>query len=211
MYPHSPDWIYQWVNAKLNILIRFLSGYIVFTFFVEVSSIAKDKELYINDQIRAKEVMVIGPNGEQLGVKPIEDAKTLANFAGFDLVLINEKGTPPVCKIMDYNKFKYENKKRLKENQKKQRESNLEVKEYRLSVTIDVHDFDTRVRNASKYLEKGHKVKVSIRFKGREMAHTELGKEVLIRFASKVEEIAEIEQQPKLEGRFMTMILMPKK
>ena len=81
---------------------------IVFTFFVEVSSIAKDKELYINDQIRAKEVMVIGPNGEQLGVKPIEDAKTLANFAGFDLVLINEKGTPPVCKIMDYNKFKYE-------------------------------------------------------------------------------------------------------
>ncbi len=184
---------------------------IVFTFFVEVSSIAKDKELYINDQIRAKEVMVIGPNGEQLGIKPIEDAKTLANFAGFDLVLINEKGTPPVCKIMDYNKFKYENKKRLKENQKKQRESNLEVKEYRLSVTIDVHDFDTRVRNASKYLEKGHKVKVSIRFKGREMAHTELGKEVLIRFASKVEEIAEIEQQPKIEGRFMTMILMPKK
>ena len=188
-----------------------MSGYIVFTFFVEVSSIAKDKEMYINDQIRAKEVMVIGPNGEQLGIKPIEDAKTLASFAGFDLVLINDKGTPPVCKIMDYNKFKYENKKRIKENQKKQRESNLEMKEYRLSVTIDVHDFDTRVRNATKYLEKGHKIKVSIRFKGREMAHTELGKEVLFRFASKVEDIAEIEQQPKLEGRFMTMILMPKK
>ena len=167
--------------------------------------------MYINDQIRAKEVMVIGPNGEQLGVKPIEDAKTLASYSGFDLVLINQKSTPPVCKIMDYNKFKYENKKRIKENQKKQRSANLDMKEYRLSVNIDIHDFDTRVRNATKYLEKGHKVKVSIRFRGREMAHTELGKDVLIRFATKVEDIAEIEQKPRLEGRFMTMILMPKK
>ena len=148
--------------------------------------------MYINDQIRAKEVMVIGPNGEQLGVKPIDDAKTLASYSGFDLVLINQKSTPPVCKIMDYNKFKYENKKRIKENQKKQRSANLDMKEYRLSVNIDIHDFDTRVRNATKYLEKGHKVKVSIRFRGREMAHTELGKDVLIRFATKVEDIAEI-------------------
>ena len=167
--------------------------------------------MYINDQIRAKEVMIIGPAGEQLGIKPINDAKTLASFAGFDLVLINPNGTPPVCKIMDYNKFKYENKKRQKENMKKQRESNLEIKEYRLSVTIDTHDFDTRVRNSSKYLEKGHKVKVSIRFKGREMAHPELGKEVLMRFASELEDIATIDQKPKLEGRFMTMMLIPKK
>ena len=94
---------------------------------------------------------------------------------------------------------------------KKQRESNLEIKEYRLSVTIDKHDFDTRVRHSSKYLEKGHKIKVSIRFKGREMAHTELGKDVLLRFAKETEAISEIEQQPKLEGRFMTMILIPKK
>ena len=101
--------------------------------------------------------------------------------------------------------------KKNKENLKKQRESNLEMKEYRLSVTIDVHDFDTRVRNSSKYLEKGHKVKVSIKFKGREMAHPELGKDVLLRFANAVNEIAEIEQQPKLEGRYMNMILMPKK
>ena len=178
---------------------------------MEVSGIAKERDMYINDQIRAKEVMVIGPNGEQLGIKPIEDAKTLANFAGFDLVLLNPNATPPVCKIMDYNKFKYENKKKIKENQKKQRESNLEVKEYRLSVTIDTHDFDTRVRNASKYLEKGHRIKVSVRFKGREMAHTELGKEVLMRFAKEVENIAEIEREPKLEGRTMAMILMPKK
>ena len=156
-------------------------------------------------------MMVIGPNGEGLGVKSKQDALTLAKYAGFDLVLMNPNGNPPVCKIMDYNKFKYETKKKNKENLKKQRESNLEMKEYRLSVTIDVHDFDTRVRNSSKYLEKGHKVKVSIKFKGREMAHPELGKDVLLRFANAVNEIADIEQQPKLEGRYMNMILMPKK
>lgn len=181
------------------------------TFFVEVSSIANKNNLFINDQIRAKEVLVIGPNGEQLGVKSIDDAKTLANFAGFDLVLINPNATPAVCKIMDYNKFKYENKKKQKENMKKQRENNLEVKEYRLSVTIDVHDFDTRVRNATKYLEKGHKIKVSVKFKGRELAHPELGKNVLIRFAEATKDVAQIESNPKLEGKFMNMILMPKK
>jgi translation initiation factor IF-3 len=178
---------------------------------MEVLGIAgKDKDLFINEQIRAKEVMVIGPNGEQLGIKSIADARTLATYAGFDLVMMNN-GNPPVCKIMDYNKFKYENRKKQKENAKKQRETNLEVKEYRLSVTIDVHDFDTRVRNSSKYLEKGHKVKVSVKFKGRELAHPELGKDVLMRFAEATSALAEIEQKPKLEGKFMTMILTPKK
>ena len=100
---------------------------------MEVFCIA-NKDMFINEQIRAKEVMVIGPNGEQLGVKGIQDALTLANFAGFDLVLMNPNGNPPVCKIMDYNKFKYENKKRAKENIKKQKEANLEMKEYRLTV-----------------------------------------------------------------------------
>ena len=185
-------------------------GTIVFTFFMEVSGIAKEKELYINGQIRAREVMVIGPNGEQLGVKSINDALTLASVAGFDLVMISN-GEKPVCKIMDYNKYKYESKKKQKENMKKQRETNLEVKEYRLSVTIDKADFDTRVRNSSKYLEKGHKVKVQIRFKGREMAHPELGKEVLIRFAKEVESLATLESQPKMEGRFMSMMLIPNK
>jgi len=170
-----------------------------------------NKDMFINEQIRAKEVMVIGPNGEQLGVKAISDALTLANFAGFDLVLMNPNGNPPVCKIMDYNKFKYENKKRAKENIKKQKESNLEMKEYRLSVNIDIHDFNTRVTNAKKYLEKGHKIKASIRFKGREMAHTELGAEVLIRFSEALKDVSSIEQKPNLDGRFMTMILMPNK
>ena len=167
--------------------------------------------MFINEQIRAREVMVIGPNGEQLGVKPIKDALTLANYAGFDLVLINMSANPQVCKIMDYNRFKYENKKRTKENLKKQRETNLEMKEYRLSVTIDIHDFDTRVKNAKAYLEKGHKVKGSIRFKGRELAHPELGREVLLRFAQNLESIASMEQKPIMDGRFMSIILAPKK
>lgn len=175
---------------------------------MEVFCIA-NKDMFINEQIRAKEVMVIGPNGEQLGVKPINDALTLANFAGFDLVLMNPNGNPPVCKIMDYNKFKYENKKRAKENIKKQKESNLEMKEYRLSVNIDIHDFNTRVVNAKKYLEKGHKIKASVRFKGREMAHTDLGVDVLIRFSEALADVSSIEQKPNLDGRFMTMILMP--
>lgn len=189
-----------------------MDTYRIYFFIVEVSIIAgKSKDSLINEQIRAKEVMVIGPNGEQLGTKAIKDALTLANYAGFDLVLINPNSNPQVCKIMDYNKFKYENKKRTKENLKKQRETNLEMKEYRLSVTIDVHDFDTRVKNSSRYLEKGHKVKASVRFKGREMAHPELGRDVLIRFASAQENVAIIEQQPKIDGRIMTIILAPKK
>ncbi len=127
------------------------------------------------------------------------------------MVLISPKANPPVCKIMDYNKYKYESKKKQKENMKKQRENNLEIKEYRLSVTIDIHDFNTRVNNSEKYLEKGHKIKVSIRFKGREMIHPELGRDVLLRFAEALNEISEIEQKPVLEGRFMTMIIIPKK
>ena len=181
-------------------------------FILEVSRIAnKNKDLFVNEQIRAKEVMVIGPNGEKLGIKSKQDALTLANYAGFDLVLISPNANPQVCKIMDYNKYKYETKKKAKENLKKQRESNLEMKEYRLSVTIDIHDFDTRVRNSSKYLEKGHKVKVSIRFKGRELAHPELGADVLNKFADAVKDIAVVEQKAKLEGKNMTMLLAPNK
>lgn len=194
-------------------LMDFYSGCLSHSLFIwRCQFIAsKERELFVNEQIRAKEVMVIGPNGEQLGIKNIKDALTLASYAGFDLVLINPNGNPQVCKIMDYNKFKYENKKRQKENMKKQRESNLELKEYRLSVTIDIHDFNTRVNNSSKYLVKGHKVKASIRFKGREMAHPELGRDVLMRFADALKDVSDIEQKPVLDGRYMTMILTPKK
>ena len=155
--------------------------------------------------------MVIGPNGEQLGIKSKKDALTLAGYAGFDLVLMSENSNPPVCKIMDYNKFKYEKKKKTKEAQKKQREQIIDVKEFRLSVTIDKHDFDTRVNNAKKALQKGAKVKASIRFKGRQIAHPELAREVLIKFEQALSDIADVEIKPKLEGRNIYMQLTPKK
>ena len=123
--------------------------------FLEVLAIATLKDNPINEQIRCKEMMVIGPNGEQLGVKSKQDALTLAGYAGFDLVLMSDSGNMPVCKIMDYNKFKYEKKKKTKEAQKKQREAMVETKEFRLSVNIDIHDFNTRVNNAKKAFEKG--------------------------------------------------------
>lgn len=183
-----------------------------FLYLMEVFYIANKKDnLPINEQIKASQVLVIGPNGEQVGVKPISDALTLSNYAGLDLVLINPNGNPPVCKVMDYNKFKYEKSKREKEALKKQRSTISQLKEFRLSPVIDVGDFETKLRNARKYLEKGDKIKLSIRFKGRQMAHTDLGREVMERFFEKVSDIAEIEQRPKLDGRSMFMLLTPKK
>ena len=178
---------------------------------MKVFDIAKEKLNLINEQIRCKEMMVIGPNGEQLGLKSRQDALTLANYAGFDLVLMSENSNPPVCKIMDYNKFRYEKKKKSKEAMKKQRETIVDTKEFRLSVTIDKHDFDTRVRNARKNLEKGSKIKASIRFKGRQIAHPELAKEVLEKFSNELSDISEVEIQPKFEGRSIFMQLTPKK
>ncbi len=167
--------------------------------------------MLINDQIRVPEVLVIGPNGEQVGVKSISDALTLAGYAALDLVLISPNANPPVCKLMDYNKFRYEKQKKQKEALKRQKANQSELKEYRLSPVIDVGDFETKLRNATKYLEKGDRIKLTVRFKGRQMAHTELGKEVLDKFAERVEDLADIEQKPKLEGRTMTMLLIPKK
>ena len=156
-------------------------------------------------------MMVIGPNGEQLGIKSKEDALTLAGYAGFDLVLMSENSNPPVCKIMDYNRFRYEKKKKAKEALKKQREAIIDIKEFRLSTTIDIHDFNTRVKNARKNLEKGAKIKASIRFKGRQISHPELAKDVLMRFSNELSDIAEIELEPKMEGRTMYLQLTPKK
>lgn len=192
----------------------FLSGYKYthFSYFMEVLVIANSKgDLLINEQIRAREVLVVGPKGEQLGVKSLSDALTLASYASYDLVLISPNANPPVCKIMDYNKFRYEKQKRQKESMKKQKANMSQLKEYRLSPTIDVGDFETKLRNVIKYLQKGDRIKVSVRFKGRQMAHTELGEEVLNRFASKLEEYADVQEKPKLDGRQMTMLLVPKK
>ena len=179
---------------------------------MEVVFITKDKDnMLVNEQIKVREVLVIGPNGEQVGVKSIQDALTLASYAALDLVLISPNANPPVCKVMDYNKFRYEKQKKAKDALKKQKASLAELKEYRLSPVIDVGDFETKLRNATKYLEKGDKIKLTIRFKGRQLAHTELGKEVLDRFAERTKDVADIEQKPKLDGRTMTMLLVPKK
>ena len=186
--------------------------YICFSYFMEVLNIAKDNNnMLINEAIKVPEVLVIGPNGEQVGVKSISDALTLASYAALDLVLISPNANPPVCKVMDYNKFRYEKQKKQKEALKKQKANMSEIKEYRLSPVIDVGDFETKLRNATKYLQKGDKIKLTIRFKGRQMAHTELGKEVLERFADRVKDYADREQNPELDGRTMTMMLIPKK
>ncbi len=175
---------------------------------VSISNVRKD-DLPINEKIRVSELMVIGPNGEQMGTKKLQDALTLANYAGLDLVLMSSTPGHEVGKIMDYNRYRYERQKKQKEALKRQRENNKEIKEYQLSVTIDIHDFETRKKNAASYLEKGHKIKVSLRFKGRQMAHTELGRDVLLRFADELSNVSTTESAPKLEGRNMTMILAP--
>ena len=178
----------------------------------EVFFIANNKNgQLINEEIKAKNVLVIGPNGEQVGVKSIEDALTLANYAGLDLVLLNPNSEPPVCKVMDYNKYRYEKQKQQKEALKKQRATQSELKEFRLSPVIDVGDFETKLKQVTKYLEKGDKIKLTIRFKGRQIAHTELGKDVLEKFAARLDEISTIEQPAKMDGRSMIMLLAPKK
>lgn len=156
-------------------------------------------------------MLVIGPNGEHVGVKSKKDALTLATYAGLDLVLISPNSDPPVAKVMNYNKFKYERAKKAKEALKKQKASIADLKEFRLSVTIEEGDIQTKYRQVKKYLEKKDNIKVTIRFKGRQMAHTEIGEEVMLDFAKRLEDVAEIKESPKLEGRTMTMMLVPKK
>jgi translation initiation factor IF-3 len=191
------------------------SSYLLFLnlkYLLEVFCIANKKtDLLINEQIKAGSVLVIGPNGEQVGVKPLKDALILANYAGLDLVLMNANGNPPVCKIMDYNKYRYERNKKEKENMKRQKANMSETKEFRLSPVIDVGDFNTKINQVTKYLKKGDKIKVTIRFKGRQMEHTELGLDVMNRFAERLADIAEVSEKPSLDGRTMTMLLTPKK
>jgi translation initiation factor IF-3 len=179
---------------------------------MEVFVIANNKNggSLINEEINVPELMVIGPNGEQMGVKKLQDALTISNFAGLDLVLMSDSGNVPVGKIMDYNKYRYEKQKKMKEQQKKQRESNKEVKEYRLSVNMDIGDFNTRKKNALDYSNKGHKIKATLRFKGRQMAYIDQGKEVLTKFANELSDVAEIEEKPNMNGRVMSMLLAPK-
>ena len=163
----------------------------------------------INEQIRDKEVRLIGANGEQLGIMSAREAQKHALEAGLDLVKIAPTAKPPVCKIIDYGKYKYELARKDKEAKKKQK--TIEIKEVRLSPNIEENDLNTKVNNARKFLAKGNKVKVTLRFRGREMAHMYNSKHILDEFAQAVSDIAVIDKAPKVEGRAMTMYLTEKR
>ena len=166
------------------------------------------KELLINEDIRDKEVRVIGADGEQLGIVDIKEALRLAAENNLDLVKIAPQATPPVCRIMDYGKYRFEQAKREKEARKNQKV--IEIKEIRLSLNIDVGDLNTKVKQATKFLSDGNKLKVSIRFRGREMAHPELGQAVMDRFFEAISEHGVMEKPAKLEGRHMLMFIAAK-
>jgi len=175
---------------------------------LEVLTISK-KELLINEQIRAQEVRVVSEDGEQLGIMPVSRALQVAADRNLDLVLIAPQAVPPVCRIMDYGKHKFEQAKREKEAKKNQKV--IETKEIRLSLNIDDHDLETKLKSAAKFLNAGDKVKVSIRFRGREMAHPERGTELLKRVAEQIAEHGTVERMPKMEGRSMVMFIVPNK
>ncbi len=163
----------------------------------------------INEQIRDKEIRLIGEDGEQLGVMSSKEAMKLAEEAGLDLVKIAPTAKPPVCKIVDYGKYRYEQARREKEAKKKQK--TIEIKEIRLSPNIDTNDLNTKVNAAKKFITKGDKVKVTLRFRGREMAHMASSKHILDDFAEALAEVAVVEKPAKVEGRSMTMILAEKR
>ena len=194
--------------------VLFCEGYLTFVFllrrkaiFLEVLYIAT-KELSINEEIRAKEVRVIDENGEQLGVVATSQALSKAYDKGLDLVEISPNSEPPVCRIMDYGKYRFEREKKEKEQKKKQ--TTIDIKEIQLSCRIDTHDFETKLKHARKFLENGAKVKVCIKFKGREMSHTAIGLEVIQRFGEACSDIGVIEKMPVLDGRQMIMFVNSK-
>ena len=175
-------------------------------FFWEVLYISK--EVMINEEIRDKEIRLIDSDGTQLGIVNAKDAQKIAYSKNMDLVKIAPQAKPPVCKIMDYGKYKFEAAKKEKEARKNQKV--VALKEVRLSPSIDDHDFQTKARKAIKFLTAGDKVKVSVRFRGRELHHASLGEEILKRFAETVSEAGTVDKVPKLEGRSMTMFIQPK-
>ena len=162
----------------------------------------------LNEDIRDSEIRLIGSTGEQLGIMSAAQAQRIADEQGLDLVKISPQATPPVCKLMDYGKFRFEQGKREKEAKKNQHV--VEIKEIRMSPGIGENDFNTKLKNGQKFLQGGDRLKVTIRFRGREMAHTNIGEQLLRDFAAKCADIANLDKQPKLEGRNMSMFLSPK-
>lgn len=162
----------------------------------------------LNEEIRDKEIRLIGSEGEQLGIVSSAEALKIADEQGLDLVKISPQATPPVCKLMNYGKFRFEQSKREKEAKKNQHV--VEIKEIRMSPGIDIGDFNTKLKNAQKFIAEGNRVKVSVRFRGREMAHTDIGRALLERFAEQCAETSVLDKMPKLEGRMMSIFLSPK-
>ncbi len=187
----------RWVNVRAFFCILFWRCF----------KISK-QDIQINDEIRDKEVRVIGADGAQLGIMTGAKALAMAEAAELDLVKIAPQAQPPVCKIMDYGKYRFEQAKREKEARKNQRV--VDIKEVRLSLNIDTHDFNTKITHAQRFIKSGDKVKVSIRFRGREMGHPELGVEIMKKFADACQEFAVVEKPAKLEGRNMLMFLAPR-
>ncbi|AVD36050.1 translation initiation factor IF-3 [Clostridioides difficile] len=167
------------------------------------------KELAINEQIKDKEIRVLSQTGEQLGVMPTKEAQAMANSKNLDLVQISPNANPPVCKIMDYGKFRYEQARKEKEAKKKQK--TIVVKEVRLRPGIEQNDLNTKANNAIKFLKKGDKVKVELRFRGRELGHKDIGKEVMLKFLDIIKEFGEPTKAPAFEGNNMVVIIDPKK
>lgn len=192
------------VNATRIFL--FFTTISLYSLFRRWNIISKDHQ--INEEIRAKEVRLVGAEGEQIGIKPFREAMQMAIDANLDLVNVAPQAKPPVCRIMDYGKFRYEQQKKEKEARKNQKI--VDLKEVWFRANIEEHDYQTKFRNVVKFLNEGDKVKCSVRFRGREITHAKLGQKILERVANEVAEICVVERMPKLEGRSMIMILAPK-
>ncbi len=188
-------------------MVKYGRKFVLLILFKEVFYISKNAP-QLNGEIKDKEVRVISDTGEQLGIMSAKEAQQIADDKGVDLVKIAPQANPPVVKIMDYSKYRYEQSKREKENRKKQK--TVETKEIRLSINIDIGDFNTKINQARKFLSKGDKVKVSIRLRGREMAHSDLAVNNCVRFSEELAEEANVDKMPKLEGRQVLMFLSPK-
>ena len=180
----------------------------VFLFSEGGASVISNVVHQLNEEIRDKEIRLIGEAGEQLGIMSSADALHIADERGLDLVKISPQATPPVCKLMNYGKYRFEQSKREKEARKNQHV--VEIKEIRMSPGIDVGDFNTKLKNAQKFIADGNRVKVSVRFRGREMAHTDIGRDLLNQFAEQCAEVANMDKSAKLEGRMMSIFLSPK-
>lgn len=201
--PSSLYFCLMTVSLKRSAFLGYIINVILYRRWRTIS-----KEHMINEEIRAKEVRLVGAEGEQIGIKPIREALQMAIDLNLDLVNVAPQAKPPVCRIMDYGKFRYEQQKKEKEARKNQKI--VDIKEVWFRANIEEHDYQTKLRNVVKFLKDGDKVKCSVRFRGREITHANIGQKILERVKTEVADLCIVERQPKLEGRSMIMILAPK-